>query len=471
MENLKEKKNKNRWIILLSVVIMTFMACLDSSIVNVALPVMARDLNVSMSSIQWVITSYLIVISCTILIGGRLGDIKGKNKVFKFGIICFTIGSFLCGISKSLVTLLAARVIQGIGAAGTMANSQGIITNSFPSNERGKALGISGTFVALGTMVGPPLGGFIVSFRWDFIFFINVPIGIIAFFMATKHIPKFEENNKEKLDLIGGILFLISVALMVISVTEGELIGYGDYKIVSSFIISILSFILFIILQKKEKSPLLDLTIFNNKLFSLSIFCGFISFVAISCSTIIIPFYLQDVINLTPRSTGLFMMLYPIVLSIIAPFSGSLSDRIGSEFPAFLGLLLTSIGLFLMAILNVSSPLWLIAVFTTIMGIGNGFFQSPNNSLIMSTVPNTKLGIAGSVNSLVRNLGMILGVTLSTTLLYNRMSAKIGYSVDNYIPGRNDVFIYGMRWVYIVSGSICLLGVLLSFIRLIKRKK
>ena len=165
------------------------------------------------------------------------------------------------------------------------------------------------------------------------------------------------------------------------------------------------------------------------------------------------------------------MMLYPIVLSIIAPFSGSLSDRIGSEFPAFLGLLLTSIGLFLMAILNVSSPLWLIAVFTTIMGIGNGFFQSPNNSLIMSTVPNTKLGIAGSVNSLVRNLGMILGVTLSTTLLYNRMSAKIGYSVDNYIPGRNDVFIYGMRWVYIVSGSICLLGVLLSFIRLIKRKK
>lgn len=459
----------NRWMILLSVVIMTFMSCLDSSIVNVALPVISKDLNTPMSSIQWVITSYLIVISCTILIGGRLGDIKGKGRVFKFGIICFTIGSFFCGISKTLSTLIISRIIQGLGAAGTMATSQGIITNAFPSNERGKALGISGTFVALGTMIGPPLGGLIVSFNWDYIFFINIPIGIIALFMANKNLTKYEEHTKEKLDLKGAALFLIAVALMVIAITEGELIGYGDFKIILGFIISIVSFIAFIIMQKKVKSPLLDLTIFNNRLFSLSIFCAFISFTALSCSTIILPFYLQDVMNLTPSATGFFMMLYPIVLSMVAPFSGALSDKVGSELPAFLGLTLTCIGLLLMASLNEVSALWTIAIFTIIMGIGNGFFQSPNNSLVMSTVLKNKLGIAGSVNSLIRNLGMIFGVTLATTLLYNRMSYKIGFKVNNYIQGRSDVFIYGMRYVYIVAGIICAVGALLSAIRLLKK--
>jgi MFS family permease len=171
MNSVNNSSNKDKWAILFIVVMITFMATLDSSIVNVALPVMAKDLNVTSAGIQLVVTSYLIIISATILVFGRLGDMTSKTRIFKFGIALFTLGSLLCGITSSLEVLVLARVIQAIGAAGAMANSQGIIAEVFPANERGRALGITGTFVALGSLVGPPLGGFIVdATSWKYIF-------------------------------------------------------------------------------------------------------------------------------------------------------------------------------------------------------------------------------------------------------------------------------------------------------------
>jgi len=421
MEKQHENIYENRWIILLNVVMMTFMACLDSSIINVALPVMSNKLQVTMGSIEWVVTIYLIVICSTILIFGTIGDIIGKTKIFKFGILTFTIGSLMCGISNSLDFLVISRVLQGLGAAGTMSTSQGIITQVFPGNERGRALGITGTFVALGTMIGPPLGGFIVStLSWSFIFLINIPIGILTFIMATKILPKTNTAMKKKFNL---------------------------------------------------KETILQFSIFKNGLFSLSIFCGFISFIAISSPNIIQPFYLQKVINLSPSKTGLFMMAFPVVLSIVAPISGYLSDKIGSEFLTFVGLLFISVGLFLMSTLNEYSSLWALTSFVIIMAMGSGLFQSPNNSLIMSSVPKNRLGIAGSINALVRNLGMVFGISLSTTLLYNRMSYKIGYPVDNFIKGREDVFVYGMKYVYITTSIICLSGAALTLWRLLNKKK
>lgn len=474
MTNKNEVLYKNRWIILFNVVLMTFMSCLDSSIVNVALPVMANKLGVTMASIEWVVTSYLIVISSTILIFGRLGDIKGKTTVFKFGIILFTIGSLLCGITNSLGVLIIARVVQAIGAAATMATSQGIITHVFPANERGRALGVSGTFVALGTMVGPPLGGFIISLvSWKYIFLINLPIGIFTFFWAMKNFPKDGLSKKEDFDFKGAILFNIFIVTLISSLTFGQHLGYTSLIILSGFSISILAFILFIVVERKLQVPLLDLNIFHNPLFSLSIFCAFTSFISIGSSNIMQPFYLQNVLKLPPEITGLFMMVYPLILSVVAPVSGYLSDKIGSEVLTFLGLIFTSTGLFLMATLNQYSSPWVMVCFVAIMSIGNGLFQSPNNSLVMSTVPKHKLGIAGSVNALIRNLGMVIGVSLSTSILYNRMSYKIGYPVFSYVAGREDVFVFGMSYVYITAASICVIGAFLTAVRLYgsKRKK
>lgn len=468
---MESTKQKSKWAILLVVVIVTFMSTLDGSIVNVALPVMAKALKVTTANIQLVVTSYLIIIAATILIFGRLGDIIGKTKVFKFGIALFTFGSLLCGLTSSLPILIIARVIQGIGAAGTMANNQGIITEVFPANERGRALGLSGTAVALGSLVGPALGGFIVDMtRWEYIFLINVPIGVITLFYAFKLLPKGHKTARGKMDGVGALLFMFTIVPLFAALGEGQSIGFMDPIILIGFVVSIISFIVFVIVEKKKDNPLLQLQIFENKLFSLSIFCGFISFVAIFCTNIIQPFYLQDVMSFSPAHTGLILMIYPLILTVVAPASGHLSDKIGSEILTFIGLGLTSLGLLLMSTLNEHSAVISMVIFIGIMSIGNGLFQSPNNSLVMSTVPKDKLGIAGSVNALIRNLGMVCGIALATTLLYNRMSSKIGYRVTDYVVGRNDAFIYGMKIVYIVAAVICLIGAGLTFLRLSKSK-
>ena len=265
---MEKSKDIKKWTIFIIVVLAVFMSTLDGSIVNVALPNMAKALGVTTSKIQLVVTSYLIVIVGIILIFGRLGDMFGKTKMFRIGMLFFTIGSLLCGISKSFPVLIFSRVIQGIGAAGTMANNQGIITEIFPENERGKALGLSGTAVALGSLVGPGLGGIIVgATSWEYIFLINVPIGIIGLIFAFKLLPKPTKKSNEKIDIIGSILFIFTMVPLFISLNEGVSIGFTSPLIICGFIVSFIAFIIFILVEKKLDSPLMQLDIFKNKLF------------------------------------------------------------------------------------------------------------------------------------------------------------------------------------------------------------
>ncbi len=462
-----------RWVILLITVLSTFMATLDSSIVNVALPVMATSLNVSTGLIAWVVSAYLIATSVCILFFGRLGDLKGQAKIFRLGLLIFTVGSFLCGITHSLPLLIAARVVQAVGAAGTMANSQGIITRTFPPEERGRALGINGAVVALGTLVGPALGGLIISFAsWEYLFWVNVPIGIVAYIANMKIFSNYrEETADEKLDLWGAVLFTLAIAPFFVALEYGQTIGYLNPLIMTCFIVSAVALAAFFLVERKVEAPLLDLYIFRNKWFSISIFCAFTSFIAISCSNIILPFYLQNALELSPGMAGLFMTIYPLVLALTAPVSGYLSDRIGSEVLTLAGLALTSGGLYLMSTLTENPVYFIMGIYIAVMSLGNGLFQSPNNSLVMSMVPQEKLGIGGSVNALVRNIGMVVGISLSTTILYSGMSAKIGAHVSGYVPGRNDAFIFGMRLAYIAAASICLVGVFITAFRLYGRRK
>lgn len=452
--------------ILMCVVIMTFMSCIDGSIVNVALPLIARDLNVTMAQVEWVVTSYLLIISVLVLLNGRIGDIKGKNKVFKFGILVFTIGSICSGFSKNLVLLIASRVVQGIGASCTMAVNMGIITGIYKEGEgRGKALGISASAVALGTMIGPSIGGILASIRWDLIFWINVPIGIINLILANKVLEKDNIKIEEKIDVRGTIAFGFFIVSLILSVTKGEFVGYTNKYILFGFLISIIGFIIFLYLQKTVKSPVLDLKLFKNKLFSTSILCNFLTFIGLSSVTIILPFYLQDVLKMSTLHAGFFLMIYPLVLGIVSPYSGKLSDKLNSKYIATIGCLILSIGLILLGTVKENTSLFQVAIYSGIMGLGNGLFKSPNNGLVMKEIKKSQLGIAGSVNALLRNVGMVFGITLSTTLLYNRMSHMIGYEVSNYVPGRNDVFIYAMDIVFLTTGFICVLATVLSIIR------
>ncbi|HEY5556092.1 MFS transporter [Acetobacterium sp.] len=468
MEKIVEK---NKWPILLIVVMSTFMATLDSSIVNVALPQMARLLDVDTSQIQLVVTSYLIVIVGIILIFGKLGDMLGKTKIFIFGIALFTLGSLLCGITNAFPILIGARIVQGIGAAATMANNQGIITQVFPASERGKALGFTGTAVALGALVGPGLGGIIVgASSWEYIFLINVPVGIVVLFFAIKLLPKSNKKATGRLDVLGAALFMLSIVPLFVALGQMQSLGFSHPLILTSFTVAIVSFIAFILVERKRENPLLALDIFKNKLFSLSVFCAFITFVGLFCNSIIQPFYLQDVMAYSPEQAGLMMMIFPLILMVLAPVSGHVSDKIGCEMLTFIGLLLISLGLFLMSTLTEQSTMMTMVVFIVVISVGMGLFQSPNNSMIMSTVGRHQLGIAGSINALVRNMGMVGGIALATTLLYGSMSSELGYRVTDYVAGQNGAFINGMRIVYIIAAVICLFGAVLTLLRLMGKR-
>lgn len=463
---------KNRGLILINIVLLTFMACLDSSIVNVALPVMANYFKVGMNSISVIVSTYLIAISATILIFGRLGDIKGTVKIFKIGIVIFTAGSLLCAISNNLYLLVLARIIQAIGAAGYMATNQGIITRVFPAGERGKALGITGSFVALGTLVGPPLGGFIVdAVSWQYIFLINIPIGIFAFILGLKILPRDEESRKARLDIKGALLFLMFIVALFAALLLGEQIGFKKPLILAGFALAAVAFILFIRVERAEKSPLLQLNIFKNQLFSLSILCGYLLFVAMNCSNILLPFYLQDVIKLSPSVSGLYLMTYPLVLFVVAPISGHLSDKIGSELLTLIGLLIFSFAFFMMATLNQFFQPVKLVVIISVMALGNGMFQSPNNSLVMSSVPRESVGIAGSINALVRNLGLVVGVSVSTLIFYGVMSRRLGYTVTTFVAGKEAEFAFAMRVTYICAGLIASVAAVLTAFRLIRNRK
>ncbi|MGL4848901.1 MAG: MFS transporter [Clostridium sp.] len=473
METKEKVADSKRWLILFSVVIVTFMACLDASIVNVALPVISHDLKVSMSSIQWAITTYLIVISGLILTFGRLGDIIGKTKVFRIGIIIFTVGSLLCGLSHNITFLIISRGIQGLGAACTMANSQGIITAAFSPQERGKALGISGLVVALGTMIGPALGGIISEFKWEDIFLINIPIGIVALILAFKILPssKVPKENRPKLDLIGTVLFMITITALVIAITEGSIYGFTNKYILLSFVIAIVGFIVFMITQVKFKSPVLNLKIFKNHRFSKGVFASFLVFTATSSYSILLPFYYESVRGISPGVSGILMIVFPVALSISSPLAGSLSDKMRREILPFIGLIICGIGFLLISTLKPETNILLVILYLFIMGFGNGFFQAPMNAIVMSSVDRTQLGIAGSMNGLVRNLGMVCGITFGTSLLYDLMSRKLGFVVRGFVPGHGKIFVSSMDIVLLIGAGICFVGVLIVLSIILKINK
>ncbi|MFF2483099.1 MFS transporter [Paenibacillus sp. NPDC058071] len=459
---------KKRWLILIVLNIFTFMATLDGSIVNIALPVLSKELGVPVTQIQWVTTSYLMAICAAILLFGKLGDMVGKIKIFKIGTVVFIIGSLLCGLfSSSLPYLIAFRVIQALGASMTMANSQGIVTDIFPARERGKAIGLVGTFVSLGSIAGPSIGGIILStLGWQYIFWVNVPIGILAIILGWKVLPKDLVRMKGKVDAPGAALFAFFIVTLFAGLLIGQQAGYGNGWIIASLAAALAALVGFLLVERKSMEPLIQLSLFKNPLFSLSIVCAFLFFTANFSFNIIAPFYAQNLLNLTPFQSGFLLMLFPICMVVVAPLSGALSDKIGTESLTFAGLIVMVVSQFGLSLLHEGSGVMLAGVWIALLGIGSGLFSAPNNSLIMSQVPRTQLGSAGSISSLIRNVGMVFGITIATTILFQVMSVKAGHRVTNLIPDRPDLFLSGMHAVFTTSACLCLAAALLTGYRM-----
>jgi EmrB/QacA subfamily drug resistance transporter len=458
---------------LMALGIFTFMSTLDGSIVNIALPTMARDMHLGMGQVTWSVTSYLVIISGLILLFGRLGDLVGKTKVFNIGSLVFTLGSLLAGINLGLPFLLFSRVVQAVGASMTMSNSFGITSQLFEPAIRARAMSIISMFVSLGAIAGPAIGGFILEIAsWPYIFWINVPLGLLAYVVGRKALPKERGSGSIKdADLLGATQMFLTVVTFFVAVSLGQARGFLTLPVMVSFLVMIGLLIWFIRTEQTVAKPLLNLEIFRNKLFSMGVMTSMIMFTAGSFVGILMPFYLQDYLGREAGFAGLLLMAYPVGMFIFSPISGVLSDHLDKEiitFVAISGVLVVQLGYL---ILGHATPVWLIMGILFAHGASSGFFQSPNNALVMINVEPKYLGIAGSVNSLGRNLGFVLGTTSATTVLFVAMSHQIGHRVSGYVADRPEVFLSGMHIAFDVALVLVILAWGLSGYRLLVRKQ
>ncbi len=457
-----------RWRILMVVLMSTFMATLDASIVNVALPVMAEKLHTEISGIQWVVTSYLLIISSCILSFGKLSDRIGKSNVFLKGFIVFGIGSLFCALSPTLVTLVLSRIIQAIGAAMFMSSNQGIVASAFSQKGRGKALGILGSTVAVGTMTGPPLGGFLVHFfNWQSIFIINIPVSVIGFIMGIIILPKDTSDEKHKpFDYAGSALLICGVSLVFWSLLAFTDDHVSPQTLTAAGLTGLVSLFLLIPVEKRAKDPVIDIELLRIPFFSISLICAFLTFVVAFTVNIIHPFYLQSALSFSPAEAGLFMVAFPVATFIVAPISGHISDVAGPKAITATGLGILVIALVLFSFLDLNSSPFTIVAMGVLLGMGHGIFQSPNTSILMGLSPKNKLGLTGSINAFARNIGMVTGITFAVSLLYHRMSLEAGTKITGFPKEAPQIFIDAMQFVYMAGAAICTIGLILTLYRM-----
>lgn len=455
-------KHVSHWLVLANVAVGTFMSTLDGSIVNVALPAMAKSFEVNIDVLQWVVTAYLLTISSLLPVFGRLADILGRSRVYAAGFLVFVAGSVFCGFSTAIWALVVSRVLQAIGAAMLMANGMAIITSVFPPEERGQALGISGTVVAAGSLTGPSIGGFLVAaFGWPSIFLVNLPIGLAGFLLSRSVLPRdYASQEREPFDYLGAVFFTLGMFLTLFGLSSGERFGWSSPVIWLSLICGGVGLSVFFYHEKKAAYPMLDLKLFQNKIFLFGNLAGLISFVSMFATTLLMPFYMDKILHFEPREIGLMMTPFPLAMAVIAPLSGRLSDRIGPVILTTLGMGINSLGLVLLSFLTPNASYFTIFWRMFLLGVGMGLFQSPNNSSVMGAVPRTKLGVAGGVNSLVRNVGMVTGIAFSVSLFV----ALLGFYQRNGLPYQ-AAFMSSQATVFRAAAVFALAGLFFSTVR------
>jgi EmrB/QacA subfamily drug resistance transporter len=461
-----------KWFVLAAVGMGIFLGTIDGSIVNVALPTLARSLQTEFAIVQWVSLAYLLTMATLMLSMGRLGDMIGKKRVYASGFVIFTLGSLICGIAPSIYILIAFRVLQAIGAA-MMTLGMAIITENFPPSERGKALGISGSLVSIGIIAGPVIGGLILgAASWRWIFYVNLPIGVIGTWMVLKLVPGSSQAQKERFDFLGAVALFTTMSSLLMGLTIGQNAGFTSPAPLALFGFGGIALFAFIWIESKSKSPMIDLTIFRNRLFNINLVPGMMTFITIAGGTILMPFYMEEVLGLPTQQVGLIMASVPVSMGIIAPFSGALSDRMGSRLITVIGLailVLASLGL--TAVQTDTRP-WMLALLYLPVGLGMGIFQSPNNSVILGSVPRSQLGVASGLLATNRTLGQTTGIAVLGALWAASVRYYLGYMPEggatNAAPG---VQVQGLQFVFYASAALLFIGLLLAIWGLQQERK
>ncbi|MBW1941307.1 MAG: MFS transporter [Deltaproteobacteria bacterium] len=432
-----------KWKALATVAMGTIMATMDMSIVNLSFPTLTRVFGADLDTVMWTTLAYILVSVSTILIVGRIGDMVGRKRVYTLGIFVFTLGVVACSLSQSIGQLIFFRSLQAVGAAMTISCGTAIVTEAFPSEELGRGLGLMGVAVSAGFISGPVIGGLLLDWiDWRAIFYMRAPVGLVTVIMA--HVLLQEEkrgDSRIRLDLRGAILSSVGLFSLIFGLSQLKRMGTDSPAVWLMVGTGLILLVLFVVLERRAEDPIVDLSLFENR-----VFCGatgslFFLFVSAPAFILIMPFYLIEGMEFSPSTAGLFLTVNSAATMLTGPISGWLSDRYGPVWFSSLGAGLTAAGFCFMLGFDLQTPVTTIIGVLLILGMGIGTFQAPNNSTLMGSVDRKRLGSASALIATVRQVGLSLGMALVGTMFTARRAAhQIQFSNQGMEAGQAGRF-------------------------------
>ncbi len=445
----------------------TFMTALDTSVVNTVLPVIGKNFSQTISVVQWVVTIYLLVLSGLLLSFGRLGDMRGHKIIYLTGFGIFMGGSFFSGAAPSVAILIASRGLQALGGAMLAANSPAILTKSFPAEQRGQALGLQATMTYLGLMAGPLVGGWLAGLLgWRAVFYMNLPVGVAAIWLSLRYIPRdLNQHHTEQFDFLGAVTFILGLGALLLGLNQGEDWGWSSLPIIGVLLSAVILLSLFIYIESRVKHPMLDLSLFKKLSFSLATLSAIINYIGVYSCIYLMPYYLIQGRGFSPAQEGIILIAQPAIMAVIAPISGSLSDRIGTRIPTVFGMAVLSAGLYLLSHLSAQSSTWAIMLALAVVGLGTGIFISPNNSALMGSAPKSRQGIAAGILATGRSFGMVLGAGISGAIFTTVLAHESSGIISTGSPVPSAAFYTAIGASFLVVSLITVLGVVTSLVR------
>jgi EmrB/QacA subfamily drug resistance transporter len=437
-----------------------FLSALGGHIITPVLPVVASDLQTDVAAIEWVLTVYLLTLCGLLLTVGRLGDLHGHRRLYLGGLAIFTLGALLCGLAPDAWALVAFRAVQAIGAAMVNATMLAILTRAFPAAKRGQAIGYSVMLVYLGLMLGPSLGGWLTTeWGWRTTFLVNVPVGALTLLLSLRFIPADTPGRQAgRFDVAGAATFTLGLVLVLLALNQGQTWGWVSPATLAVLAAGLGLLGLFVVVETRVPSPMLDLGLFRNRTFSAAAASAVLNYVAVFGATFVLPFYLIHARSMSPTQAGLLLTTQPLLMAIVAPIAGTLSDRIGSRPLAVLGMAVQAVGLLLLSRLGPDSLLVEAGVGLALVGVGIGLFTSPNNSAVMGAAPAQRQGIASGVVATARFFGMALGVGLAGAIYLTALGSQAEREPAAAISHAFDVSV-------LVLAGVAALGAVTSAVR------
>ena len=453
--------------ILAVIVIGTLMASIDSTIVLLAFPAMTQALHSTIANIIWVILIYMIVVAVFSTQFGRIGDIYGRSKMFNLGFIVFTIASFLCGIAPTVVTLVIFRAVQALGGALIASNSSAIIADTFERHKIGRAYGFTGMSWNIGALLGILLGGIITTYiGYRYIFFINVPIGIVAVILGLKYVKDKNKTN-DKLDLPGMVALGAAIALISYAGINYASIGLTSSNVLM-LILGIIATFIFIIIDRKIKVPTINFTMFKNKIFRNALMASLFQGLGFMGVTFLLIMYLQGVRGYSPLDAALVLFPGYVVSGILAPYMGRYSDKFGAKFISTIGIAFMALGvLFYLLVLGVTTPIYYVVIGTIITGFGGAMFWPANNSAVMANVQGQLRGAASGSLRLFGSLGLIgsfiIAFVAAALAVPRYLAFEIFAGTSKVIGGIGKGFVAGMHMAFIALIAMLIIAAIFSF--------